>query len=288
MIVSVSRRTDIPAFFADWFYARLQEGFAVTHNPVNFKQAKRVDLNAQSVDGFVFWTKNPTPMLPRLHLLQPYAYYFQFTITPYSAEIEPNIPDKDLVVIPAFLQLAQKLGPHRVIWRYDPVFCNEKYTQEYHFAAFERIARQLQGATNTCIFSFMQPYQNTKRNAQVLRAQPLDDENQLAMARMFAQIAAAYGMQLQTCAMPQNYLPLGITPAACINAQLLTQIRGAPVPNKKDTNQRAHCNCAAAVDIGAYNTCPGSCQYCYANYQPALIDRNLRAHSVQSPALVER
>ncbi len=141
MIVSASRRTDIPALFSQWFYNRLEKGFVLLRNPYNPMQAGRVDLTPDRVDGFVFWTKNAAPMLENIHKLDAFQYYFQYTITPYGRDVERNLPDKHEVIIPAF----QRLGADKAVWRYDPVFINERYTVDYHIRAFTKLCEELEG-----------------------------------------------------------------------------------------------------------------------------------------------
>ena len=164
MIVSVSRRTDIPAFYADWFFRRLEEGFALVRNPVNPRRVSRVNLSPDATDGFVFWTKNPSPMLNRLSRLRDYAYYFQVTLNAYGRDAEPGVPSKRDVIIPAFRRLSELAGRERVIWRYDPVFFSAAYTMEHHVRYFERLAALLAPWTEKCIVSFLDVYRNTRRN----------------------------------------------------------------------------------------------------------------------------
>ena len=132
MIISASRRTDIPAYYALWFLRRLEAGFVCVRNPVNFHQVSRIPLSPEVVDGIVFWTKNPTPMLDRLPLLKDYPFYFQFTLTAYAQDLEPGVPNKNEVIIPAFQELSRRIGPERVIWRYDPILPTPKYNIDYH------------------------------------------------------------------------------------------------------------------------------------------------------------
>lgn len=154
MIVSASRRTDIPALFSEWFYNRVGKGFVLLRNPYNPLQVGRVSLTPDKVDGFVFWTKNAAPMLDRIHELDAFKYYFQYTITPYGRDVEKNIPDKNEVVIPAF----KKIGADKAIWRYDPIFINDRYTWDYHIRAFTKIAESLEGHTHKAVTSFVDSY----------------------------------------------------------------------------------------------------------------------------------
>lgn len=140
MILSVSRRTDIPNYYSEWFFNRIKEGFVYVRNPMNVHQVSRIDITPEMVDCIVFWTKNPEPMLERLDELALYNYYFQFTLTGYGTDIECNVPNKKEKIIPIFQKLSEKIGRQKVIWRYDPIIFNEKYTPEYHLKAFEQIA----------------------------------------------------------------------------------------------------------------------------------------------------
>ena len=137
MILSVSRRTDVPNYYSDWFINRLKEGFLYVRNPMNIHQISRINLSPEVIDCIVFWTKNPANMLGKLEYLQDYAYYFQFTLTGYGRDIEPNLPDKRKELIPAFQKLSEKIGKEKVIWRYDPILLSDKYTADYHLRAFE-------------------------------------------------------------------------------------------------------------------------------------------------------
>ena len=285
MIISVSRRTDIPAFYAYWFYNRLRAGYVLVKSPMNLHSVSKVRLTADVVDAFVFWTKNPLPMARRLDELAAYPYYFQFTLTGYGADIEPGVPDKRSVLLPAFKDLSALVGKKRVIWRYDPIFFSVKYTLEYHLACFEALAAELHNSTERCVISFMDSYSNTKRNAQQLGVVEISEETLYGFAGQLARIAAKYGLKLQTCAESMDLTAFGITSSACIDKELLEDIGSVRLDVKKDANQRAECCCAASIDIGAYNTCPGGCLYCYANYNAPLVQTNIAAHDKTSPLL---
>ena len=165
MIISASRRTDIPAFYSDWFYNRIKEGFALVRNPMNFRQVSRVKLTPDVVNGIIIWTKNPAPMIERLDELRDYMYYFQFTITPYGKDIEPNVPRKNTDVLSTFKEISKKIGADRIIWRYDPIFLSEKYTVNYHIRAFTEIANELRIYTRKVTISFIDTeYKGLKSN----------------------------------------------------------------------------------------------------------------------------
>ena len=285
MIISVSRRTDIPAFYADWFYNRLRAGYVLVRNPINLHSVSKVRLTPDVVDGFVFWTKNPLPMARRLDELAAYPYYFQFTLTGYESDIEPGVPDKRCLLVPAFKDLAAQLGKKRVIWRYDPIFFSKKYTPEWHLACFAALAAELKNSTERCVISFMDSYRNTKRNAEKLGAVELEREELYTFAGRLAEIVAKYGIKLQTCAEAFDFTALDIKSGACIDKALLEDIGGFKLNIKRDSSQRKECGCAASIDIGAYNTCPSGCLYCYANYNAPLVQTNIAAHNKNAPLL---
>ena len=159
MIISASRRTDIPAFYWEWFQKRLQEQYVLVRNPLNLHQVSRISLRPEVVDGLVFWTKNPEPMLKQLSVLDAYAYYFQFTLNAYVADVEAALPPL-AVRIEIFRQLAQKIGAERMIWRYDPILTNEEYDVSFHKEAFAQIAYGLKDHTEKCMLGFIDHYQH--------------------------------------------------------------------------------------------------------------------------------
>ncbi|MFH1513456.1 MAG: DUF1848 domain-containing protein [Bacillota bacterium] len=285
MIISCSRRTDIPALYADWLFRRVRAGFACVRNPMNPRQVSRIGLTLDVADGFVFWTKNPAPMLPRLHELSEYMYYFQFTLTPYGKDIEPNLPVK-LKLLSTFRQLSDRIGPERVIWRYDPIVINRTWTLEAHLRVFETMAKILCGATRRVVISFVDmDYRNCKHNADTLAAEALTARERLSLAAKLKQIARRYGMEMNACAEDVDFSLCGIAPARCVDAELFERQFGCRLSVGKDRNQRVACGCAQSVDIGMYNTCAHGCRYCYANYNAREIVLNRIKHDPASPLL---
>lgn len=285
MIISASRRTDIPAFYSDWFFHRLKEGYVLVRNPMNPRQVSRISLSPEVVDGIVFWTKNPVPMLKRLGELEKYNYYFQFTLTAYGPEVEKNIPSKNKIIIPAFQYLSERIGKERVIWRYDPIFFNETYTIEYHCRYFEALASKLSPYTEKCTVSFVDLYRNTKRNGRLLNIQPAAAGQQIFLLEKFVETAKKYGISIDTCAETNDFSRLGIGPAHCIDRERLERIGKYRLQAGKDKNQRSECGCIQSIDIGAYNTCKNGCLYCYANYNEESVNNNFEKHNPKSPLL---
>ncbi len=286
MILSVSRRTDIPAFYTDWLFNRLRAGFVCVRNPVNPRKISKLQLSPDVVDGIVFWTKNPIPMLPRLQELNRYAYYVQFTLTPYGKDIEPNLPVK-LKLMSAFRRLSDQIGPERVVWRYDPILVNASWTPQAHLRAFSTMAGALAGATRRVVISFVDTqYRNCRRNAGALAVQELTARERLSLAAGLAQIARSHGMEMCACAESLDLSACGVMPSHCIDPSLLEAQLGCRLPVAADPHQRPGCGCAQSVDIGAYNTCENGCRYCYANYHAGEIQKNRALHNPLSPLLI--
>ena len=287
MILSASRRTDIPAFFDEWFFNRIDEGFALVRNPMNAGQVSRVTLSPDLVDCIVFWTKNPSAMIPRLDRLAGYHYYFQFTLNPYGPDVETCLPDK-AKIIDTFRRLSDKLGAHRVVWRYDPVFVNAQHGVPYHAESFGEIARALRGYTEKVTISFIDMYSKTERNMSGHALREIDLETKHEIARQLADVARENSLAIETCAEDIELSRYGITRAKCIDDNLVSRIIGCPLDIKKDRSQRPECGCVASVDIGAYNTCRHGCLYCYANSDHSAAMENARAHDKSSPLLIGR
>ena len=286
MIISASRRTDLPAYYADWLFARIRAGFVCVRNPRNPRRISKIALTPDGVDGIVFWTKNPAPMIDRLAELRQYAYYFQFTVTPYGRDIEKNLPDK-IEILRTFQRLSETIGADRVIWRYDPILINPVYTAETHRQRFAEMARMFTGYTRKVIISFLDTdYRNVKRNAQALADQALTSGERARLAADLCRIACDCGMEMSACAQEQDYAASGIAPARCVDAALLETLLGCRLNVKKDPNQRSACGCAQSVDIGMYNTCLNGCRYCYANYNAGEITNNRQKHDPASPLLI--
>jgi DNA repair photolyase len=285
MIISCSRRTDIPAFYSDWFMNRLRDGYVLVRNPRNHQQLRRVSLTPKDVDGIVFWTKNPEPFLDKLHLLKEYSYYFQFTLTPYGKDIEPNVPPKT-EIINAFLNLSDKIGAKRVIWRYDPILLSSHLNIDYHIQNFAALAKRLSGYTEKCVISFLDSYRHIQGRMSDLAVCPPDEAEMRVLAKAIAQIAASHNITVETCAEKIDLADLGIEHGRCIDDRLIAQLSGVNLKAEKDKYQRELCGCVASIDIGEYNTCNYLCNYCYANVSPNKVTRNRSLHSDQSPLLI--
>lgn len=285
MIISASRRTDIPSYYSEWFFNRLTAGYALVRNPMNYHQISYVNLSPDVVDGIVLWTKNPIPMLDSLHRLDNYTYYFQFTLTPYGKDIEPNLPSKSHYLIPAFQNLSKRVGRNRVIWRYDPIFINQTYTIEYHKTYFYQLAKRLAPFTQKCTISFLDLYRNTLRNIKPFSIHPPSPEEQLELVTYFSEVSHRYGLQLDTCAERNDLHALGVSHAHCIDKHLLEEIGHYQLHTPVKNSQRPFCGCFPSIDIGGYNTCQNGCVYCYANYNQKIVSNQCTLHNPLSPLI---
>lgn len=285
MIISASRRTDIPSYYSEWMINRLKEKYVLVRNPMNIHQVSKIDLSPSVVDAIVFWTKNPTLMLPYLDQIKDYTYYFQFTLTAYGPDVEKNLPSKNKIIIPTFQRLSREIGKERIIWRYDPIFFNEQYSMEYHCKYFEVLASKLSDYTEKCTVSFMDMYRNTERNVRGLSIFKDTYEMQVELLQRFVEIAKKYGLYIDTCAEIGNFHNIGVEHAHCIDRERIERIGGFKLNVDKDRNQRAECGCVASIDIGTYNTCNNGCLYCYANYSSKTVEKNFGMHSPDSPLL---
>lgn len=285
MILSVSRRTDIPNYYSQWFYNRIKEGFVYVRNPMNAHQVSRIEITPDVVDCIVFWTKNPEPMMERLEELSAYHYYFQFTLTGYGRDMEPGIPHKREKMIPVFQALSDRIGKEKVIWRYDPIIFSQRYTPAYHLKAFEQIAMALKGFTEKCVISFVDEYAKNRKNMELLGTYEMDRYQLSEFAKKISQIAKRNGMDTGSCAESIDLAECGIKHNCCIDKELIEKIIGGRIKAGKDRNQRAECGCMESVEIGAYHTCKNGCKYCYANSSAENVARNCSKYDPTSPIL---
>lgn len=283
MILSVSRRTDIPRFYFDWFLNRLKEGFVLVRNPMNYNQVSRIELSPDTIEFIVFWSKNPEPMIEKLDELKPYPFYIQFTINAYDDVIEENLPPKkDL--IETFKRLSDKTSPKKLLWRYSPVLLTSKYTPEYHIEFFTDVCEKLNGYTEKCNLSFIDIYAKIKKRMEEMKIREPDNEQKIYLANTFKNIAEANGIKIGAC----GNLDLeagGIDKSQCIDGKLIAELLGLEFSGGKDLNQREDCYCAPSIDIGTYDTCLNGCVYCYANSAKSKAEKRFTEHDINSPIL---
>lgn len=273
MLISASRRTDLPAWHADWFASRLRAGFVEVANPYNPKQIRRVGLAPDEVTAFVFWTRDPRPFWPVLDLLDERwpRYYFQFTLTGYGPDLEPGLPERE-GLLDAFCRLSDRLGPERVLWRYDPIVLSSRTPPDFHRRAFEALAARLTRRSAQVTISLVEYYRKTDRRLRSLEQQgvrferrPQLDPATFALLADLRGMAAERGMRMRSCASALDLGPTGIEPGACVDPARLRALWSIDLPARRDPGQRPHCGCAPSRDIGTNDTCPHGCLYCYAN-----------------------
>ncbi len=278
MILFVSGRCDIVAFYSEWFKERYEEGYVDVRNPFNPKAVSRIFF--EHADMIVFCTKNPSPILDFLpQIRQPIL--FHVTLTPYHDEIEPFVKDKH-EIIKDIQRLSKILSKEQIYVRYDPIFISEKYTFDYRIRAFTRLCEQLDGFVSHIIVSFMDEYKNVQKNKDVLKHQQMNHEEMKTLLVCLAHIAHLHHMTLQTCAENIEIETEGFIKESCVSKRLAFEIT-----NKKYKKWQARqCGCVEMADIGVYNSCGHYCKYCYANYDESQIEKNRKKHDVHSSLLI--
>lgn len=250
---------------------RIRQGHCTVFNPFNRHQVSRVSLLPEDVEVIVFWSKNPRPLFVYLDELDQrgYQYYFHFTLNGYPSVLEPQVPERE-ASIETFTELAERLGPGRVIWRYDPIILSNITGYEYHQEQFQRIAKSLQGSTRRVMVSIVDPYRKAVTNFKQLAQQEIFVKDQFSqpefnnLMRALANTAKQNGMEIFSCAENIDLRPYGISPGKCIDSQYIKRVFNQAVAAIKDKSQRSACGCVPSKDIGAYDTCLHGCAYCYA------------------------
>ncbi len=294
MIISASRRTDIPAFYSEWFMNRIRAGYCTTINPFNRKQVAYVSLKPEDVDVIVFWTKNPEPLIKHLRELDDrgFRYYFQYTLTGYPQALEPQVPELKKG-ISTFKKLADRIGPEKVIWRYDPIVISNITDTNYHKKQIDHIARELEGFTHRLVISIVDEYRKTKINFDQQERRSINIERQISEDQVRDIIEFAVDrtkrskMEAFSCAEILNLKPFGLMPGKCIDDHYIKRVFGIDVTSEKDKSQRSECGCVHSKDIGAYDTCLHGCLYCYAGTLSA-AKKNQTNHFPDSPSIIGR
>lgn len=276
-------RTDIPAFYSQWFINRIKAGYVLVRNPYNPSSVTRYEINPDVVDLIAFCTKNPAPMLKYMDVLKPYGQYWFVTITPYGKEIEPNVPDKRQV-LENFKTLSKFVGVDSIGWRYDPIFINDKYSIDFHIETFEKMARELSGYTKTCIISFIDLYKKVIKNFP--QACMVEKEKRLKIGKAFAEIGRQYDITIKACAEGDELAPYGVDCSGCLTQEVYETVLHTKLNMPRIKGQRNECACFFGNDIGAYDTCRHFCKYCYANTDYRAVLSNSELHNPDSPFLI--
>lgn len=282
MIINTGSRTDIPAFFSEWFLNRVEEGFVCTRNHYN-DDIYRYPLDSKIIDCLCFCTKNPKPMLKNLDKLNDFNQFWFVTITPYGRDIERNVPSFKRV-IKSFEELSETLGVNKVSWRYDPIFITEKYSLDFHIDRFEEMVSKLHTFTDDCTISFIDLYQKVLRNFP--EAREVTRREQLIIGENFSRIANDYDIQMKTCVEGTLLDRFGFDSSGCMTQNVIEKAIGNNLKIPKGKYRIRECDCIFGRDIGAYNTCLHECKYCYANFSTKFVKRNFKLHDPDSPLLI--
>lgn len=293
MIISASRRTDIPAFYSEWFMNRIRAGWCEVPNPLNYHQLSYVSLKPEDVAVIVFWSKNPKPLISYLDEIDQrgFRYYFQFTLNDYPQDLEPRLPPVS-ERLETFKRLSDRLDNLRVIWRYDPVIISNRTPLDYHVDKFSKIARVLKGYTRRVMVSFIDYYRKTDFRLQDLEQSGYEfvrdfehtSESSFLMKEL-GEIALQNGMAIHTCAEEVDFSSVGVSPGCCIDPDLINRIWSIKADVKKDPTQRSVCLCAVSKDIGVNDTCMHGCPYCYATRKLEAAEKRYSQHDLSSPVL---
>lgn len=281
MVLMVSGRTDIVAFYTPWFMNRYKEGYLYVRNPFNKKLVSQI--NFEDVDLILFCTKNPLPILNHLKEIKK-PIIFHVTLTPYKEDIEPNVIDKNKI-INAIKEISKIIGKDNIIVRYDPIFISDKYSVDYHIKAFDRLCNILDGYINKFIVSFIDDYKNVRKNYNILRFKKLTEEDYKNIGINFSKSAKKHNMIVQTCAEKRNLEEYGFTLGECLSHELAYIMTGKKFRIQK-ARKNAPCQCVEMADIGVYNSCNHRCKYCYANFDENQINNNIKNHDINSPLLI--
>ena len=282
MILNVSGRTDIVAFYTDWFMNHYHEGFVDVRNPFNHKLVSRIDFS--DVDAILFCTKNPIPILNKINEINK-PIIFHVTLTPYKKDIEPNVPPKGEIV-EAIKKLSKIIGKDNLVIRYDPVFISAKYTLDYHIKAFENLCSLLDGYVSKILISFLDDYKNVRKNKKVLNFKELEESDYKAIGENFSISALKHHMIVHTCFEDRNLTEYGFSKDECLSHELAYKLTGKVYKKEWKARKEGKCHCVQMVDIGVYNSCKHFCKYCYANYDEKQVQDNFINHDPNSSLLV--
>ncbi|KXU52275.1 hypothetical protein HMPREF3037_00231 [Candidatus Stoquefichus sp. KLE1796] len=284
MIINTGGRTDTVQYYTKWLLKRFEEGYVLSRNPLFPNKVTRYELTPDKVDCVQFCSKNYKPILNDLpKIIKRFHTYFHYTITAYGNDIEPGVPTIEQS-IETLKELSLIVGKHRLAWRYDPVLLTEKYTISYHLQCFERMTKEIAPYVDRCIFSFVEMYKKLERNMPELIPLTIQDED--ILAKGLGEIAAKYGMILQTCGTNHDYSKYGILSSGCMTLDIIGKANNITFKKLKHKGMRQGCHCIESRDIGAYDTCLNGCKYCYANKYPKKAHENYQYHDPDSPLLL--
>ena len=281
MILNISGRTDIVAFYSDWLINRLEAGYIDVRNPFNQQMVSRIMI--EDVDLLFFCTKNPKPILDKLKSIKK-KVYFHVTLTPYKEDIEPCLPPKK-EIIETIKELSEIIGKENLVIRYDPVFINNEYTLEYHVKAFDKLCNLLDGYINRILISFIDNYKNVRKNYNILQYKELKEEDYKTIGLSFSESARKHNIEVHTCAEENNLIEYGFIKDECMSKELAFKLTGKTFKKWK-ARKNVPCECIEMVDVGVYNSCKHFCKYCYANFDEKKVKENYSNHNPNSSLLI--
>lgn len=281
MILNISGRTDVVAFYSEWLLNRLEEGYVDVRNPFNPKMVSRILM--EDVDLLFFCTKNPLPILDKLNKINK-KMYFHITLTSYKKDIEPNVPSKN-DIIEGIKKLSKQIGKENIVIRYDPIFINDKYTIDYHIKAFKRICELLDGYISKILISFIDDYKNVRNNFKILKYKKFEEEDYKRIGTSFSSIAKSHNIVVHTCAEDKNLVEYGFIKDECMSKELAFKLTGK-IYKKWKARKNVPCKCIEMADIGVYNSCKHFCKYCYANFDEKQVIDNFKNHNPKSSLLI--
>ena len=281
MILNISGRTDIVAFYSEWLMNRLKEGFVDVRNPFNPKMVSRIMM--EDVDLLFFCTKNPIPIVDKLKDIKK-KMYFHVTLTSYKKDIEPGLPPKK-DIIEAIKKISEVVGKDNIVIRYDPILLTDNYTLEYHIKSFKKICELLDGYVNKMLVSFIDDYKNVRNNYKVLKYRKLNESDYKVIGTYFSKIAKEHNMVIHTCAEERNLVEYGFIQDECMSKELAFKLTGKK-HKKWNARKNVPCNCIEMADIGVYNSCKHFCKYCYANFDEKKVFDNYKKHNPNSSLLI--
>ena len=288
-IISVSRRTDIPAFYGDWFMRRITEGFAGLVNPFSGKRYI-VSLRPQDVTCFVFWSKDFSPFIENLKIIDGlgYKFYFNYTVTGLPSIFESNVEKQSS--IETLKQLSRTYSPRHINWRFDPIIISDTYNRDFYIRTFEELASEFAGYVERCYFSFVTGYNKVRRNFQEFERTTgekiidCSEDFKTELANELAASASHYGIRMFSCC--GDYLINdGIKKAHCIDGGIIESLFFPNGLQYKQKPTRKECGCTESTDIGTYDTCPHGCVYCYANVNKHRAYKAFSNHDKESAFL---
>jgi len=281
MILNISGRTDIVAFYCDWLMNRLEEGYVDVRNPFNPKMVSRIMID--DVDLLFFCTKNPLPILDKINNIKK-KMYFHITLTSYKKNIEPNVPSKK-DIIEGIKKLSEKVGKENIVIRYDPIFINNEYTVDYHIKAFDKLCELLDGYISKMLISFIDDYKNVRNNYSTLKYKKLNEDDYKRIGESFSKSAKKHNILVHTCAEVRDLTEYGFIKDECMSKELAFKLTGKTY-KRWNARKNVPCKCIEMADIGVYNSCKHFCKYCYANFDEKQVNDNYKNHNPKSSLLI--